>query len=185
MQIGKKIKELREARKMSLTELANLSGVQLATLSRIENLKMVGTVESHINIAKALGVDITHLYKGIHIREESTPSEPSSTPTTRDTFSHNDQAYFEILTKNVLGKKMMPVLLKIDPHGKTNVEQSQPGAEKFLYVLKGEIEVKLEEQSFPLKKNSTFYFDASQEHFFVNPGKSPAKVICVGTPVML
>ena len=44
MLIGKRVKELRKARNMSLSELAKLSGVQIATLSRIENLKMIGTL---------------------------------------------------------------------------------------------------------------------------------------------
>src|SRR5882757_9175179 len=65
MFIGSKMLALRKAKRMSLTELSQTSGVQLATLSRIENMKMVGTLESHIQIAKALGVDVTELYKDI------------------------------------------------------------------------------------------------------------------------
>ncbi len=184
MQIGKRIRDLRKSQKMSLTELSQKSGVQLATLSRIENQKMVGTVESHLNIAKALGIDLTHLYKDI-IREDSSATAKQTASSLKDTFAHSDQAYFEILTKNVLAKKMMPVLLKIEPHGKTNPEEGQHGAEKFLYVLEGEIEVNLAGQTYLLKKNNTFYFDASLEHHFVNKGNSAAKVICVGTPVGL
>ena len=41
IRLGKTIKRLRKARKLSLTEIARLSGIQLATLSRIENNKMV------------------------------------------------------------------------------------------------------------------------------------------------
>ena len=75
MYIGKRVQELRKVRGMSLTELAEKSGVQIATLSRIENMKMTGTLESHMNIARALGVDVTQLYSAI-IREESkTPSK--------------------------------------------------------------------------------------------------------------
>ena len=185
MYIGKKIKELRETKKMSLTELSKQSGVQLATLSRIENQKMIGTVESHINIAKALGIDITELYKDI-IKEENRPTTDIKTQQTlSDTFSHSDQAYYEILTSNVLSKKMMPILLKIEPKGKTNVEQNQTGTEKFVFVLEGEVAVHLEGQTHPLKKNNTFYFDAGVEHFFVNTGSSACKVIVVCTPVAL
>ena len=55
MFIGQRIKQLREAQKMTLTELSEKSGVQLATLSRMENMKMTGTLESHIAIAQTLG----------------------------------------------------------------------------------------------------------------------------------
>src|SRR5262245_11782611 len=183
MFIGTKIKEFREFKKRSLTELSKQSGVQLATLSRIENLKMTGTVESHMHIARALGVDITELYKEV-IKEE-TKTEIQTPKSLHDTFSHSDQAYFEILTGNVLSKKMMPILLKIEPRGKTNIEQNKSGSEKFVFVLDGEIEVTVGSKTYPLLKNSTLYFEAAQEHFFANKGKNPAKVICIVTPVEL
>jgi transcriptional regulator with XRE-family HTH domain len=65
MYIGKKVQELRKAKGMSLSELASKSGVQIATLSRIEHQKMVGTLESHIHIARALDVDLCGLYRDI------------------------------------------------------------------------------------------------------------------------
>ena len=69
MNIGTNLKKHRKAKGLTLSALAETSSVQIATLSRIENLKMTGTLESHMKIAKALGVEITELYKGI-IREE-------------------------------------------------------------------------------------------------------------------
>lgn len=183
MQIGKRIRELRKTKSMTLAELSQRSGVQLATLSRMENLKMTGTVESHVQIAKALGLDLPSLYKDI-TREDAVG--PKQTPKTlKDTFSHSDQAYFEILTTQVLSKKMMPVLLKIEPKGRTNPEQNQPGTEKFVFVLEGEVTVQLGGQTYPLKKNNTFYFDAAVEHCFLNAGGAACKVIVVCTPVAL
>ncbi len=183
MYIGNKMKALREARKMSLTDLSQKSGVQMATLSRIENLKMVGTLDSHINIAKALGIDVTELYKDIgkqpKIAEFNKPDNRS------DVFTHSEHSSYEILTKNVLQKKMMPVLIRIDSRGRTNREQSQANADKFVFVLEGNIEVAVGDQKFPLSKNHTLYFDASLPHAFINKGKTAAKVLCVGTPVSL
>ena len=185
MLIGKRLKEIREAKNISLTELSKKSGVQLATLSRIENLKMIGTVESHINIARALGVDLTQLYKGIIKEKKSADTDTKSPKALTETFSHSDQAYYEILTSNVLSKKMMPILLKIEPKGKTNPEQNQAGAEKFIFVLEGKIEVMVGDKAYPLAKDHAFYFDASLEHYFVNQGSAPAKAICVITPAAL
>ena len=183
MYIGKKLEALRKARKMSLTELAKKSGVQLATLSRIENMKMVGTIESHINIAKALGIDVTELYKNIDKQAaEADYSEPHSRT---DVFSHSEHSSYEILTKNVLQKKMMPVLVKIEVRGKTNTEQNQSGTEKFIFVLDGAIEADINGQKFKLGKNSSLYFDGSLPHILMNTGKTTAKLLSVGTPVSL
>ena len=148
MYIGKRLREIRQAQGMSLTTLAEKSGVQIATLSRMENLKMTGTLESHMNIAKALGVDVTQLYTAI-IREES-KAEAATTKSASDVFIHSDKSSYEILTSNVLGKRMMPILLKIEPDGQTNTEQNRPGSEKFIFVLEGKIEARVGDKTYPL-----------------------------------
>ncbi len=183
MFIGKKLHTLRKTKKMSLTELSQKSGVQLATLSRIENMKMVGTLESHISIAKALGIDITEFYRDID--KEAAILEVGEAQNRTDVFTHSEHSSSDILTKNILQKKMMPVLIRIDASGKTNMEQNAPGTEKFIFVLEGTVEVTVQEQEFILNKSNTLYFDASLPHSLTNKGKSVAKILCVSTPVSL
>ena len=183
MQIGKRVKELREERKMSLTELSQQSGIQLATLSRMEHLKMTGTLESHLKIAQAFGVSLPQLYSDI-IKEEN-KIEVKTSKSASEVFVHSKNSSYEILTARVLSRKMMPILLKIEPGGETHKEQNQLGCEKFIFVLEGKIEAKIAEETYSLSKNNTLYFDASLEHKFMNTGKALARVICVSTPVAL
>ena len=183
MFIGDKLKELRKQKDMTLAELAQKSGVQIATLSRIENKKMVGTLESHVNIAKILGVDVTALYERI-IREEK-KIEVETPQTLTDVFTHSDRSSFEILTKNVLNKKMLPTLIRIEEGGRTNTEQQPNGNEKFIFVLEGSVEIHIDEQKLKLHKHNTVYFDSSLPHAFANCGKGTARLLCVQTPVSL
>lgn len=183
MLIGKRIEAIRKSKKLSLTEIAQSTGIQMATLSRIENMKMTGTLESHIKIAKALGVDVTEIYRDIE--KENAIIEFQHNRSVADVFTHSDTAISEILTKNILDKKMMPVLIRIEPSGKTNAEQNKPGSEKFIYVLEGSIEVRIDEKKFSLTRHSSMYFDAALSHSFVNTGKSNAKILCITTPVSL
>jgi transcriptional regulator with XRE-family HTH domain len=183
MQIGKLIRDAREAQKMTLTELSQKSGVQIATLSRMENLKMTGTLESHMQIAKALGVDVTSLYKGLTAPHEQ-PLAKSDSPST-ETVSYNNKAAYEILAANILRKKMMPVVLRIDPGGQTNEEENKAGTEKFVFVLEGKITAHVAGAEHPLSPGRTMYFDASLKHHFENAGAKTAKMIVVVTPVAL
>jgi transcriptional regulator with XRE-family HTH domain len=182
MYIGEKLHAVRKAKRISLTELSEKSGVQMATLSRIENKKMVGTLESHMQIAKALGIDVTELYKGLSLQNAVIDFGHDKNT---DVFTHSDAASYEILTKNIMNKKMMPTLVRIEEGGKTNKEQSQGGAEKFIFVLDGHVEVNINAQVFTLHKFNTLYFDAALPHFYRNTGKGVVKLICVGTPVSL
>ncbi len=183
MLIGDKLHEIRKTKKITLTELAKKSGVQLATLSRIENKKMTGTLESHMAIAKALGIDVVELYSSV-IREQKQIEISKGTAGT-EVFTHSDKSSFEILTKNVLSKHMMPTLIRIEESGSTQQEQEAPGCEKFLFVLEGAVEAVIDKKPFHLSKNNTLYFDASLPHLFKNTGRGIAKLLCVATPVTL
>ncbi|OGX08335.1 MAG: hypothetical protein A2Z88_01040 [Omnitrophica WOR_2 bacterium GWA2_47_8] len=183
MLIGTRIKQLRKERDMSLTGLSEKSGVQMATLSRIEHLKMVGSLESHLNIAKALGIELSELYRDVEKEQEKVELKKQSA--VGEVFMHNEGSSFELLTNNVLVKKMMPTLLKIDPKGQTNIEQNREKSEKFVYVLEGDVEIRVGGKSFQLSRNSSLYFDASLPHQLVNIGKLTAKALCVLTPVEL
>lgn len=183
MFIGKRIEAIRKSKKMKLIEVAEATGIQMATLSRIENMKMTGTLESHIKIAKALGVDVTEIYRDIE--KDNAIIEYQTQRNVADVFTHNDSAISEILTKNMLDKKMLPVLIRIEPSGKTNIEQNRPGGEKFVYILDGTVEISVHDKKYALSKHSTMYFDASLSHSFFNTGKNDAKLLCVTTPVSL
>ncbi len=183
MNIGKRLKEIRQNKEMTLAELSEKSGVQIASLSRIENDKMTGTLQSHLKIAQALGIDVTHLYQDI-IREE--PAAELKTPEkTTDVYQHTDQSSSEILVSQVFGKKMTPILIKLGPNAQTPQEQNKSGTEKFIFVLEGKMNVKVGTQTYVLQKNSSLYFDASLPHSITNIGKTGARILAVATPLSL
>ena len=183
MEIGKKLRALRLQKGLTLSELSKRSGVQLATLSRMENLKMTGTLESHMNIAKVLGLSLPQLYSDIEMGQKSDAAKHPVSKT--EVFRHNEKAAYEILAGNVLSKKMMPILIKVEPKGKTNQEQNAAGSEKFIFVLEGTIGVTVGKETYSLSKYNTLYFDASLPHAFSNKGKTTVKAICVSSPVAL
>jgi transcriptional regulator with XRE-family HTH domain len=63
MKFGSTIKKLRKAKKLTLSDVSRESGIQMATLSRIENNKMTGSVNNHFGLAKALGLKLSELFK--------------------------------------------------------------------------------------------------------------------------
>jgi len=62
LKIGEALRNLRQRRKLSLVDLSKISGVQLATLSRMENNKAVGSLKNYKCIAKALGLKLSELF---------------------------------------------------------------------------------------------------------------------------
>lgn len=183
MYIGKKLKEIRKKQGMTLVQLSEKSGVQVATLSRLENLKMTGTVDSHMALARALSVDVTQLYADIIKDERAVDIHGKQNE--KDVFIHSTKASFEILTGNVLQKRMMPTLLTLDGNGRTSSEQNPVGTDKFVYILEGKIKVIVGDQVYILTKGNCIYFEASFAHHFINAGKKTVKALIVATPVAL
>ena len=181
--LGERIRSIRKARHLTIVDVAKGSGIDQATLSRIENGKMTGTLDSHRRSAVVLGLRLPELYDTV--MRQLAESKDKKVLQKMETFSHSGGAVAELLTTGVLQKKMMPVLVRIDPGGKTNQEQNPGGSEKFIFILEGTVEARVQDQKFTLSKHNTLYFEASLPHSFTNIGKGAAKILCIGTPVSL
>lgn len=59
---GKSLREIRKKKNINLKEMSERAGVQVATLSRMENNKMVGALKSYMNIAKVLNLRLSELF---------------------------------------------------------------------------------------------------------------------------
>jgi transcriptional regulator with XRE-family HTH domain len=178
--IGKTIHALRKENNMTLLELADKSGVALATLSRMENGKMTGTLESHMKICDALGIALPELYKNLYSPRKAVDLQKQRSRT--EVFIHDKKSSEEILASKILNKKMLPVLIKISKGGKTQKEETRPGIEKFIYVLEGKIEADINEEKYNLAKGDTLYFDGHTSHFFKNTHDHDAKLLCMISP---
>lgn len=62
MKFGNNLKILRQQRNMTLRVMSKLSGVQSATLSRMENNKAIGSIKSYMDIAKVLKLRLSELF---------------------------------------------------------------------------------------------------------------------------
>lgn len=181
--LGDRIKSLRVARNLTLIEIAKKTGIDQATLSRIENGKMTGTLDSHMRIAEVLGVRLPELYE--QVMEKITETKDRFARQKVETFSHSSGAIAELLTSGVLQKRMMPILLKVKAKGRTENEEYSASTERFIYVLKGSLEAVIGKEKRVLKQGENLYFNAGRPHHFRNPAGSEACCLSVMTPTSL
>ena len=184
--IGGRLRTLRKAARIRLVELAKASGVDAATISRIETGRMTGTLKSHTKLARALGVKLTEVYAGIE--EEQAKGAVSVQPPSgrNEVYVHQaGKSSMAMLTADVLQKKLMPVLITIEPGGSTHKEETKVGTEKFIHVLEGQLEAKVGEDVHQLKRGSSLYLDASIPHSLRNVGSKTARCLAVTTPPAL
>jgi transcriptional regulator with XRE-family HTH domain len=181
--LGERIRSLRKIKRLTIVEVAKATGIDQATLSRIENGRMTGTLDSHRRIAEALGVRLTELYDSV--MQQIAQAKDRKTLQKLETFSHSGGAIAELLTTGVLQKKMMPVLLKLKGKGRTETEELALSSERFVYVLKGSVSVILGSEQKVLNQGESLYFSASLPHHFANRLKSESRILSIITPTSL
>ena len=184
MDLGDAIRHLRQARRLTLAQLAKRCAIDQATLSRIETGKMAGTIDSHRGIARALGLRLSELYAALDddakVRQAvSIQAQPAAGDVTTYAPGHTSA---QVLTTQILQKKMLPALLSLPPRGHTAVESFPLGTERFLYILDGSVTVKVRKEPHPLTARQTIYLDAHLPHQMFNAAARPARVLSVLTP---
>jgi quercetin dioxygenase-like cupin family protein len=169
---GAKLQQLRLARKISFEKLSNLTGFSQRYLKEIEEGIAVPPVSAVIQIAKALSVD-----SGSFLSAEE---QEASQRRRRESFFKRTQAYsYKTLTPDAGEKHMKAFLVTIDPKQEHQMVQYRHEGEEFLYVIKGNVEVRVGEDQNLLKKGETLHFNSGMTHKLLNLGDEEAKLLVV------
>ncbi len=185
--LGKKIKQFREFRQISLEELALNANLDPSQLEKIEKKGVVPSLGHLIKISRALGVRIgTFLDDQEHVGPvivKAGEEEKSLSFSTRDESSREHLNFFS-LAQDKAGRHMEPFIVNIEPSHESDYKLSTHEGEEFIYVLEGRIEVNYGKDLFTVNKGDTIYLDSVVPHNVHAAGNEPAKILAVVyTPV--
>lgn len=185
MILAEKIRQLRKQRDMSQRELAKRSQIAQATLSHLETGKFRGDLKTHQKLASGLGITLVELYTGIEDIDLGTSSVTPLTPTSEsiETFHYNEKAQAILLAQQIFQKPFLPQLLILQVGGQTHQEETRIGIEKWIFVIKGSIDIQIGEKHHRLEPYGSIFFKASEPHQVKNTGESVAECILVTSPV--
>ena len=178
--LGRRMRQLRKEKGLTLVEISKKTGVAQATLSRIETGTMTGTVESHERIAEAIGVGLAELYADVDTRYDQIALLRKEDEHKVSQLDKNVQV--ELLTTETFKKKITPLLIQFQPGGKTPSERSERGVEKFVYVLEGELKIHIDKEEYSLKSGESLYFDASLPHQLQNDKNRASRLLVAVSP---
>ena len=182
MNLGERLRQLRG--KISQKDFARLCGIADSTICKIENGSLTGTLDVHRKICQALKISLSTFYKGVY-EDDVKPIETAPPPEEKP-FHYNAKATSQFLTRNIfLNKKMLPEILVLEPEGQAQ-DELPADTQRFLYVIEGEVEIKVGETPYKLKPDEPLYIvDASMPHSIKNIGTSKARVLRITDPVRL
>lgn len=169
---GAKMKQLRQLRKLSFETLANKTGLSNRYLKEIEEGRIIPPVSAVIQISKALSID-----SGSFLSAEE---QEALARKRRESFYKRTQAYsYKTLTPEAETKHMKAFLVTIDPKQDHRMVEYRHEGEEFIYVLKGEVEVRVGENENHLKKGETLHFDSGIPHKLRNLSDEESKLLVV------
>ncbi len=178
MEIGSKIKELRLENGLTQEELANRVELTKGYISQLENNLTSPSIETLLDILEVLGTNISEFF--------SNSVDEKVVFTNTEYFEKYDQQLkhkINWIVPNALKYEMEPIIIEIEPNGKSITDKPHPG-EEFGFVLEGEVTLVLGKKKHKVKKGETFYYRASQEHYLMNVSNSMVKVLWISTPPM-
>lgn len=79
-------------------------------------------------------------------------------------------------------KQKEPTLVKLNKNANSGDDAAQHFGQEFIYILKGAIELKINDKYYILKKGDSMYFDSSLPHYFKNIHNEVTEGLWIASP---
>jgi XRE family transcriptional regulator, regulator of sulfur utilization len=178
IQIGPRVRALREAMDLSLRDLAERSGVSAPMLSQVERGETSPTLAVASRIAHGLELRLSQL---LRLDEESSVSVVRRAERRRGGGAPGHD--FEILTPPLPGQRA-----ELSRHvlgagaatgGEGDPPMHEPGSREIAVVERGTVTLHIDGAEHVLNEGDTVTFDADLAHRFENPGPGDAVLLAV------
>ncbi|MBE7078926.1 MAG: cupin domain-containing protein [Clostridiales bacterium] len=174
MDIGKKIRRMRNQKGLTQEELADRCELTKGYISQLENELNSPSIATLTDILSALGSNLSEFF-----REETEEKVVFS----KNEFIEKDSdgVILNWLIPNAQKNMMEPILVELTEGVSTAGDIPHEG-EEFGYVLEGKIAIELGNKHHLCKKGEAFYYPANKPHCIINKGKGKARFLWISTP---
>ncbi len=177
-EIGAKLKQLRQKKKLTLKQLAEKAKCTDAALSKIERGEVTPTISLLKNAVNVLGVTLSEFLSNGEAFQEAIVMHRDQR--LRIDF-HDEKIVSYQLVRNLKNKQLQPLYEIIKSGGGSGGVYTHEG-EEFGIVLEGELDITVDDVTYHLKEGDSFWYRSIRPHGFKNNSDKDVKVIWVITP---
>jgi transcriptional regulator with XRE-family HTH domain len=177
--VGPEIRGLRKARNLTLSQLAEASGLSVGYLSMVERQQAMPSIKSLLSIARALGVTIGWFFEADTVRPQEHGLIVRRSRRRRIDFSAG--IVDELLSPSLKGELEL-VLCRLAPGASSGEEPYSHAGEEAGVVVRGRLELWVEGQSMVLETGDSFGFQSTRPHRYRNPGSEETEIVWAITP---
>lgn len=171
--IGAHLRRLRAERRLSLAQVARVAGISVGFLSALERSQMSGSVGTLRKLARFYKTNILDFF------DAADTSSLQVRPDERKILEAGPGVKMELLAWG--NTVMEPHLFRVAPEAGSGDSYTHEG-EEFLYILRGELAITVQEKQYRLKTGDSFYFESATSHRWKNPGRGECWILWVNTP---
>jgi transcriptional regulator with XRE-family HTH domain len=172
--IGERLRDLREARNISMRALATRSGLSANALSMIERGRASPSVSTLYKLADALGVSITSFFSSDSDKKQVVFLQADAR--TRVSFT---RGIFEALGGEQFVGRVEPFLLTLENNANSGPRSMAHTGHEFVFCLRGKLEYQVERQIFELSAGDSLLFAAHLKHRWKNSGGNVATALII------
>jgi len=177
LQLGPRIRSLRQARRVTRRALAERAGVTESFLSQVEREVTSPSIASVQRIARALDLGIAELFA-----DEQPQGRVVRRADRRRIAYPGLNAVDEFLTAGSNGR-LQVIVSTIEPGGGTGDEAyAHESDEEVVVVLTGSLELWVADEHHLLGEGDAITYSSRLPHRNVNPGDGPAVILFCSTP---
>ncbi len=172
--VGNRLRQLREARGVSMRTLATMSGLSANALSMIERGKTSPSVSTLYRLADALGVPVTNFFspessrkKVVFIKADGRARLPFL------------RGLWEGLGGEQFTGRMMPFMVTLESGASSGPGNVVHTGHEFVFCIRGQLEYMVEGDVYSLEAGDSLLFSAQQKHRWRNASSNVTTALII------
>lgn len=178
IRVGDRLREIRSELGLSIRALAEMSGLNVNTLSLIENGRTSPSVGTLQQLAQSLQVPITTFFETDHGEKKAVFQKNGARPGAA--FAHG---LMEDLGAGMSRFGAEPLIVTLNPHADSGRHPIVHTGREFVYCLEGQIAYTVDTETYLLEPGDSLLFEAYLPHHWKNMVATPSRALLVLCPM--
>ncbi len=176
--VGQRLHDIRIRRGLSMRSLAKASGLNINTLSLIENQHSSPSVSTLQQLAQTLQVPITEFFETDHGSKELVHQKQGQRP--HISFEHSTM---EDLAAGMPHFGAEPLIVILNPGADSGKNPIVHTGREFVYCIEGHVTYTVNNQKYLLDPGDSLVFEAYLPHQWKNSDPAPSRILLVLCPM--
>jgi transcriptional regulator with XRE-family HTH domain len=176
--VGQRLREIRTMRRLSIRALAELSGLNINTLSLIENERTSPSVSTLQQLAQSLQVPMTELFEADHGSKKLVYQKQGQRPSVA--FEHSTM---QDLAAGMPRFGAEPIIVILEGNADSGKKPIVHTGREIVYCIEGHITYTVDNEKYLLEPGDSLVFEAYLSHQWKNADATPSRALLVLCPM--